>query len=207
MRRESMEKTDLKKTQKVAFTGKKDPQIVTIPALKYLSFAGKGSPDAPLFEEAIGALYGLAYTIKFMFKERELDFVVAPLEAQWWSDDLNDFTENRKENWLWKAMICVPDFVMPSDLEEGREKVRAKKSLSGLDQVVLETIEDGEAVQVLYLGAYSEEAPTIAMMHHFAEEEGYRLRSHHREVYLSDMRKTPPDKLKTIIRHPVERVK
>ena len=202
----SVDKLDLKMLYKSAYSGKREPRIVEIPSMQYITFSGKGAPESQLFQDAMGVLFPLAYTIKFMFKERDKDFVVAPVEGQWWSKDLSSFNENRKEDWLWKLMICVPSYVSQSDFDAAKMKLQAKSNPTGLEHVILETIEDGESVQVLYIGPYSGEAETIAGMHHNAKEQGYKLRSHHREVYLSDMRRTAPGKLKTIIRHPIEKV-
>lgn len=202
-----MEKTDLKKTNKIAFSGKKSPQIVEIPPMKYVTFTGKGNPNTSVeFENAMGVLYGMAYTIKFARKEENRDFVVAPLEGQWWSEDMNDFAEGNKDNWLWKVMIALPDYITENDFIEAKAKLDKKKNPPMLERAELEIIEDGLSVQVLYMGPYAEEEATISAMHHFAEEQGYKLRSKHREVYLSNPQRTAPEKLKTIIRHPVEKV-
>lgn len=113
----------------------------------------------------MGVLYGLAYTIKFMFKEKELDFTVAPLEGQWWNDDIEVFEADKKDQWYWKVMIALPDYVISDDFNAAKEKLRNKKNPPQLDNAVLESMEDGEAVQVLYIGPYSEESATISAMH------------------------------------------
>lgn len=200
-----MEKIDLKKVNKVAYTGKSEPQIVTIPPMKYVLVSGKGDPNnSEEFEQAVGVIYALAYTMKFESKKKERDFVVAPMEGQWWAEDLNDFKDANRDNWLWNLMIALPDHIDKEDFENAKSIVKRKKNPSGLEKAKFEVMEDGTVVQVKYIGPYSEEAATIAGMHHYAEERGYRLRGRHREVYLSDPRKTDPGKLKTIIRHPVE---
>jgi len=202
-----MEKIDLKKKYKSAFTGKKQAQIIEIPPMKYVTFSGKGNPNTSLeFENAMGVLYGMAYTLKFAWKAKDRDFVVAPLEGQWWADDMQDFVEGNKDNWMWKVMIALPEYVGEEDFQAAKEALEKKKNPAMLERAGLETIEDGLAVQVLYVGPYSEEAATISAMHHFAEEQGYRLRGKHREIYLSNPQRTDPDKLKTIIRHPLEKV-
>ena len=164
----------MKKQYKVAFSAKKEPTIVFIPALQYVTFSGKGDPNtSQAFQDAMGVLYGLAYTIKFMFKENKKDFVVAPLEGQWWNDDVEVFEADKKDEWLWKIMIALPDYVTQTDFDAAKEKLRNKKNPPELNNAVLETIEDGDAVQVLYIGPYSEEAATISAMHHFAKESGF----------------------------------
>ncbi|MBI9097978.1 MAG: GyrI-like domain-containing protein [Spirochaetaceae bacterium] len=202
-----MEKIDLKKHYKVAFSSKKQPQIVTIPAMQYVTFRGKGDPNRSIeFENAMGVLYGMAYTLKFSLKEEGKDFVVAPLEGQWWAEDMKDFTEDNKDNWFWKVMIALPDYITEKEFKEAKAKLQIKKNPPMLERAELETLEDGLSVQVLYLGPYAQEAATISAMHHFAEEQGYRLRGKHREVYMSNPQRTAPEKLRTIIRHPLEKV-
>ena len=202
-----MDKLDLKKKYKMAFSARKKPEIVTIPKMQYVTFSGKGDPGTSKdFEEAMGVLYGLAFTIKFMYKEKEMDFVVAPLEGQWWSENIEVFTQNKRDEWLWKVMIALPEYVTETDFETARKKLKIKKNPPQLEKAVLERMEDGLVVQILYIGSYSEEADTIAMIHHFAEDQGYRLRGKHREVYLSNPQRTSPDKLKTILRHPLEKI-
>ena len=199
-------KTDLKKELKVAFSAKRRPEIVDIPPMQYISFEGKGDPNnSPLFEKGMNVLYGLAYTLKFQLKKQGRDFVVAPLEGQWWGTHMEVFAESRKDEWLWKVMIAVPEFVTKSDFEAARRALTEQKDVPGLEEAVIETIHDGPSVQVLYYGPYAEEGPTIAAMHQYAFDLGYKLRSRHREVYMSDPRRTAPEKLKTIIRQPVER--
>ncbi len=201
-----MEKIDLKKTVKAAFTGRKQPEIVTIPPMKYVAVSGDGNPNSSeQFEQAVGVIYGMAYTMKFEAKKLEKDFVVPPMEGQWWSEDMDDFMEAKKDNWKWKVMVALPDFIDRDAFEKAREILKKKKNPPLLERAELEEMEDGPSVQVQYVGPYAEEAATIAAMHHFAEVQGYRLRGFHREVSLSDPRRTDPDKLKTIIRHPVEK--
>lgn len=201
-----MEKIDLKKEYKRAFTGKKDPEIITIPTMRYVTVSGKGDPNtSEAFERAVAVIYGMAYTMKFESKKSDRDFVVAPMEGQWWAEDVMDFTEDNKDNWLWKIMIALPDFIDEKAFDEAKAILKEKKNPPDLDKAQFESMEDGLSVQVKYIGPYSQEAATIANMHHYAEEQGYKLRGYHREVYLSDPRRTEPDKLKTIIRHPLEK--
>ncbi|MFP4443212.1 MAG: GyrI-like domain-containing protein [Spirochaetia bacterium] len=203
-----MKKTDLKKTHKHCYSAGGDFRFIKVPSIQYITYKGKGDPNkSEDFQHAMGVLYGLAYTIKFTVKEDDHDFTVMPLEGQWWAEDPRDFRENRKNKWFWKMMIAVPDFIDGRIFEAGKTKLKDKKDPPGLEKAALETIEDGEAVQYLHIGSYSEEGPGIAKMHSFISEKGYRLRGHHREIYLSNPQRTPEEKLKTIIRHPVEKVK
>lgn len=201
-----MNKIDLKKEIKEAFSAKSAPGLVTIPPISYITFPGAGDPNSsPDFQYAMPVLYGLAYTLKFTMKEEEKDFVVAPLEGQWWADDMNAFHEGRKEEWIWKLMIAVPDYITETAFLSAQAKLKEKKNPPRLEKARLEMIEDGISVQALHLGPYSQEAATIAAMHHFAEQQGYTLHGKHREIYLSDPRRTLPEKLKTIIRQPLMR--
>ena len=201
-----MDKLDLKKKYKAAFSAKPGPQIVTIPPIKYLTFSGKGNPNTSRdFNDSMGVLYGLAYTLKFAFKEQDKDFVISPLEGQWWGEDMDVFVEDKKDEWLWKVAIAIPDYIGEEDFSKAKESLRVKKDPPQLDKASMEIIEDGLAVQVLYYGPYSQEAAAIAAMHAYANEQGYRLRGKHREVYLSPPQRTPPEKLKTIIRQPIEK--
>ena len=127
-----MEKTDLKKMNKIAFSGKKNPQIIEIPPMKYITFTGMGNPNTSKeYENAMGVLFGLAYTLKFKQKESDRDFVVAPLEGQWWADDIKDFEESNYDKWLWKMMIALPDYVREEDFISAVEALKLKKSQVG----------------------------------------------------------------------------
>jgi hypothetical protein len=198
-------KVDLKKKYKALFAPKKTPQIVEVPPLRYLMIDGAGAPESAAFAEAIAALYPAAYALKFHHKTAgKGDFVVAPLEALWWADDWTVFMANQRQDWRWTAMIMQPDFVSPDDLAVVLKALEKKKKRVPLhDRMRLETLEEGKAVQVMHHGPYSAEGPVIANMHAFAEGEGYPLTGKHHEIYLSDMRRTAPEKLKTVLRQPV----
>lgn len=200
-----MEKIDLKKEKKAAFSAKRLPAIVDIPAIQYITFEGEGDPNTSvLFQEAMTVLYGTAYTLKFLLKDKGRDFVVAPLEGQWWGHCADIFTEGKKDEWLWKVMVAVPDFVTEKDFKAAFDALKAKKNPAGLEKLRLETITDGLSVQVLYYGSYADEGPVIAAMHQYAFDQGYELRGRHREVYMGNPQRTAPEKLRTIIRHPVK---
>ncbi|MBN2652431.1 MAG: GyrI-like domain-containing protein [Spirochaetales bacterium] len=199
-----MDKIDMKKTIKVAFGAKAEPAVVVIPAMNYITFAGHGNPNgSQLFQDAVGLLYGLAYTLKFAAKGRGQDFVVMPLEGQWWCNEDEIFDTAKKDQWFWKLMIALPDFISQDDVDSAKVALKKKKNPPMIDDVLFERMEDGESVQILHTGPYSEEAPTIARLHEFARDNGYSLCGRHREVYLSNPERTLPDKMKTVIRHPV----
>jgi hypothetical protein len=203
-----MAKLDLKKVHKNLFSPKHNVfSIVDVPALQYLMVDGKGNPNtAPEFIEAVSALYGVAYTTKFMLSRRDtsLDYGVAPLEGLWWADDMSAFCTMNKDDWKWTMMILQPDFITKDILQEGIEIYKSKKKITGTVPVRLETLKEGKAVQTLYLGAYKDEAPTIKAMHEFIAANGLKPTGKHHEIYLGDPKRVAPEKLKTILRQPVK---
>lgn len=181
--------------------------VVDAPAMSFLMIDGKGDPNtAQSYREAIEALYSLSYTLKFSAKqERGLDYHVMPLEGLWWVENMADFVMANKEAYQWTAMIAQPDFITPALMEEAKEQVAQKKQLPALASVRLETFHEGVAAQIMHIGPYSAEAPTIARLHSFIDEQGYVRRGKHHEIYLGDPRRASPSKLKTIIRQPIAR--
>jgi hypothetical protein len=172
---------------------------------------GAGDPNtAVAYREAVEALYSVAYTLKFAIKrEMGRDFRVMPLEGLWWADDLSDFMSGRKDAWRWTALIAQPDVVTAGHVDEAVRQLARKKELPALSRLRLEPFTEGLAAQLLYLGPYADEAPAIARLHAFIREQGYEFDGHtqkHHEIYLSDPRRTAPEKLKTIIRQPVRRM-
>jgi hypothetical protein len=151
----------------------------------------------------------MAYTIKFMIKKGEaaniepVDYAVMPLEGQWWADNMDDFVSLDKDNWLWKVMIAQPDLVNTDLINVAKDKLRKKKILPALELLQFEEIEDGLSAQIMHLGPYSAEGPTIKELHQYIVEQGYVRSGLHREIYLGDFRRTAPEKLKTIIRQPM----
>jgi hypothetical protein len=202
-----MEKLDLKKKWKHLY----QPPVgavtaVTVPPLTYLMVDGEGDPNRePAFAQAVEALYSLSYTLKFSLKKSPspVDYGVMPLEGLWWADDPKVFFQADKSTWKWTAMILQPDFITRAQVEAAFEEVRKKKNPAALDRVRLETLEEGPSVQTLYVGPFSEEAPTIQRMHDFIHASGKHLHGKHHEIYLSDPRRTAPEKLKTILRQPM----
>jgi len=180
----------------------KDPVLVTVRAGRYLSVTGAGAPGGAEFQARLGALYGHAYTIKFAKKQAGADsFKVAPLEALWWVAGGGRVFTAAKRRWRWKLLIRVPSSVRPADVRAARAALRAKGRPS--TGVRLETIAEGSSVQMLHVGAYGDEPRTIARMDAFAHAHRLRLRGRHHEIYLSDPRRVPPARLRTILRHPV----
>lgn len=205
-----MEKLDLKKELKQYYKASaKNIDVVDIPSFNYLTIEGKGNPnESSEFEEAIGALYAVAYTIKFGAKKNVgmTDFVVMPLEGLWWTPDMADFSLDRKDLWHWKLMILLPEFISKDFFAEQQEAAFKKKGLDKIRELKFEEYTEGLSMQKLYIGPYSEEHETIKIMHEFARNSGYKLRGKHHEIYLGDPRKTAPEKLKTILRQPIEKI-
>jgi hypothetical protein len=202
-----MSKLDLRKELKAYYSAKKKPGIIDVPPGKFLAIVGKGEPGGEAYSAALQALYGLSYTLKFKSKAKGLDFTVMALEGLWWWDDPTIFDlENAPERkeWNWKSMIRQPDFITPEMLEEIRPEVKEKKGPT-VDDVALETFHEGLSAQIMHRGPYSEEGPTVMRLHEFITEEGYRMRGHHHEIYLSDPSRSKPENIKTIIRQPVEK--
>lgn len=203
-----MVKTDYKKQFKELYLPKVgQPIVVNVPKMNFLKIDGKGDPNtSPEYVAAIQTLYPVAYTIKFMCKkELGQDFGVMPLEGLWWSADMSDFVTGNKENWQWTAMIMQPEVVTKDIFSRAVGQVRAKKQLPQLDKLRFEAYDEGRAAQVMYLGSYSDEGPTIQKLHAFIEEQGGSLgktNKYHHEIYLSDPRRVDPAKLKTVIRQP-----
>ncbi|WP_309135008.1 GyrI-like domain-containing protein [Cellulomonas sp.] len=183
--------------------------LVTVPPLQYLMVDGHGDPNtATEYEDALRTLYPVAYALKFLSR-RELgrEHVVMPLEALWWSDDMAAFTTSRdKSRWSWTAMILVPDWIAAEHVEDARARVAAKGGAPVLDALRLERLDEGLCVQTLHVGPYDAEGPVLAEIHdRFVPDHGLRMTGRHHEVYLSDARRTAPERLRTILRQPVVR--
>jgi hypothetical protein len=202
-----MAKIDFKKELKSFYRASaREVAIIDLPQWNFLQVDGSGNPNTtPAFEAAIEALYSLSYTLKFMVKKgaNGLDYGVLPLEGLWWSEEMESFVKGDKDKWNWTLMIMQPDCISPELVEEATEKVRGKKELPALSRVRFESYAEGKAAQVLHVGPYSEEGPTIERLHYFIEESGYKRRGKHHEIYLGDPRRAAPEKLKTILRQPI----
>lgn len=202
-----MEKLDLKRTRKALFTaprGRFEPVIA--PRVSYLMADGHGDPNTePAYAEAVQSLYATAYSIKFACKAAGNDFVVAPLEGLWSAKDPASFVARRKHEWDWTMMIMVPDFVSEADVRAAQAKAAAKlERLS--ESLRLESLEEGLCLQALHVGSYDDEGPLLAELHGtIMPAGGYAFAGPHHEIYLSDPRKTPAAKLKTLLRQPVRK--
>jgi len=204
-----MPKIDYKKEYAELYKQPKDKLgVVEVPSLNYLMIDGKGDPNTSQeYQESIETLYAVSYALKFMSKKGpdELDYVVMPLEGLWWADDMADFSVEAKADWFWTSMIMQPKHITTKMFTEAVETVRKKKNPAALDKLRFEEFAEGTSVQILHIGPFAEEGPTIEKLHDFIRENGYSfdgLQQKHHEIYLSDFRKADPVKLKTIIRQP-----
>lgn len=207
------EKYDVKRAHPELYApSAKEFAIVDVPPMRYLAVDGHGDPNtAAWYLEAVEALFGVAYAAKFASK-RALgrDFVVAPLEGLWWAEDQGAFVARDKGAWDWTLLIAQPDWIDEDAVAAAVDAVRAKRAKDGsaanpaLDRLRLEQLHEGPSAQILHIGSYDDEAPTLARLHdEWMPQRGLTFNGHHHEVYLSDARRTAPEKLKTVLRQPV----
>ncbi len=203
-----MTRVDFKKEMKHLYQpSAKDFVVVDVPPMQFLMLDGQGDPNtAPEYQDALEALYAVAFKAKFLSKKQEgKDYVVPPLEGLWWAEDMDAFAAARdKSAWEWTMMIMQPDWVTRELYDAAVAQVAKQKNPSALPKLRLETYHEGLSVQILHLGSYDDEGPTIARMHReFMPANGYQPAGKHHEIYLSDPRRVTPDKLKTVLRQPV----
>ena len=207
---------DFKKEYKEFYMPKNKPQIVTIPEANYIAVRGKGNPNDEdgAYQQAMRVLYSVAYTLKMSYKtdykiEGFFEYVVPPLEGFWWQEGIDGVDYTNKDAFQWISVIRLPDFITEKDFNWAVETAARKKKLDCSSAEFL-TIDEGLCIQIMHLGSYDNEPETVAVMDAFLEETGYvndfsETRLHH-EIYLSDPRRTAPEKLKTVIRHPIRKV-
>jgi len=202
-----MQKIDLKKELKHLYSpSAKDVMIVDIPEMNFLMVDGEGDPNtAQAFKDAVDALYGVSFTLKFMIKkEQAIDYTVMPLEGFWWTDDMTQFSMENKDIWKWTVMIMQPEYVRADLMERAMEAVGKKKNPPALSKIRFESFHEGLSAQIMHIGPYAAEGPTIERLHRAIREKGHVLTGKHHEIYLSDPRKAAPEKMKTVIRQPVK---
>ncbi len=206
-----MEKLDLTKKYKSYYTAASQPEIVDIGPARYLALTGQGDPSGEDFAATIGALYPVAYAIKFACKARGNDFTVAKLEGQWWFDmtaypglTMADAPAKvPRSEWSYRLLIRMPDFVMEADITAGIEAA-VKKGVAKAKEVTLFGMHEGKSLQMLHKGPFSREGETLQVMHDYMTAHHLSHNGLHHEIYLSDFRKTPQEKLKTILREPIK---
>ena len=202
-----MLKIDYKKELKHLYgPSAKAPVIVEVPPLRYLMVDGQGDPNSnPAYAEAVEALFAVSYAVKFLVKRspQAVDYGVMPLEGLWWAEDMTRFSPAEKSDWLWTMMIMQPEVASDTVVAQALAEVAAKKKLPGVARLRFETLTEGTCAQILHLGPFTAEGPTIARLHAFIAERGALTGKHH-EIYLSDIRKANPAKWKTVIRQPMQ---
>ena len=198
-------KIDFKKELKHLYTAKPQPALVDVPPMQYLVIDGQGAPGGAAFQEAMGALYGAAYTIKFGLKKAgsKVEYAIGVVEGLWWVDEGEEMPPKNREAWRWTVMIATPDHITAKDLAVAK-KALAAKGQPDASRVRLETLKEGRCAQNMHIGPYSTVGEvTIPALYKFIAEQGLSPCGKHHEIWLNDPRRTAPEKLKTIIRHPV----
>lgn len=201
-----MQKNDYKKLFKDFYSAPtREVREVIVPTMNFLMIDGEGDPNTSTsFQQAVEALYTVSYTLKFAIKKStQTDYGVMPLEGLWWADDMTTFSVDRKSEWKWTLMIMQPEPVTEDRLITTLDEVRKKKNPVALSRLRFESFTEGKAAQIMHVGPFSEEGPTVEKVHAFIEQRGGKLTGKHHEIYLSDIRRAAPEKWKTIIRQPM----
>lgn len=199
------------------YKAKPEPAIVEVPSMQFVTVDGKGAPDPHVgeeedvseFQSAMGVIFGIVYGVKFWDKKHAAPlgyakFTMPPIEALWWMADDSEFDVSRPEQWRWTAMHRLPEFVSKQLFDEIVNELVDKKRTDNYKKARLETWTEGTCAQIMHTGPYDQEGPTIAKLHAFAAEQGFPLHGKHHELYFGDPRRTKPEKLKTILRQPIE---
>ena len=207
---------DYKKEYKEYYMPPRKPVIIKIPSMNFIAVRGQGNPneEGGEYKKAVELLYGIAFTIKMSYKgshkiEGYFPYVVPPLEGLWWQKDIKGVDYAHKETFQWISMIRLPDFVTKEEFNWAVTEASNKKK-TDFSKVEFFTYEEGECVQCMHIGPYDDEPATVEMMDKFIKEQGYEnnitWEQHHHEIYLGDPRKSAPEKLKTVIRHPIKKI-
>ena len=200
------EKLDLYRQHRDQYVARRKPVLVEVPPVPYLALDGQGEPSGEAFTAGLGAMYAAAFTIKMASKFAGRDYKVCHLEGQWWAAGKGkSFLDLPRDQWRWKLLIRVPDFITQAELKQARQTLLEKGKDPLVTHVKLQTIQEGLCVQMLHVGPYAGEPETIEAMAEFAEDSGLTFHGRHHEIYLSDARRVPPERLRTILRHPVRR--
>ena len=206
-----MAKIDLKKENKELYYPKKGQvNLIDVPEMNFLMLDGEGDPNTSQeYQNAMETIFPVSYKVKFMSKkELDRDYVVMPLEGLWWADNMENFSVEDKDGWKWTVMIRQPDFIDIEMVNTVVEEISKKKELPSINQLRLEKFREGKSAQILHVGPFSEEGPTVERLHEFIEANGYNFDGNidgnkHHEIYLSDIRRAKPENLRTVIRQPV----
>jgi hypothetical protein len=206
MKNNPAKKIDLRKQLKHLYSpSSSKAQTVDVPRFRFVLIDGKGDPNGAEFSDAINALYSLSYTLKFTIKkEKAIDYPVMALEGLWWTDS-GRFDMTDRSKWNWTAMMMQPGFITPTLFRRAVGEVRKKKDIKALGVARLEAFHEGLSAQIMHIGPYSAEGPTIERLHNYIRESGGRPKGKHHEIYLGDPRRAVPSKLRTILRQPFEK--
>lgn len=196
------QKLDLYATHKNEYVAGRLPVLVKVGPAKYLGISGRSAPGGPEFQNAVGALYTMAFTMKMARKLAGSDYAVTKLEGLWWMDDPT-VEPTPTTVWNWQVMLRVPPFITEKDRAGAAEDLVTKGKPADVRQVQLVEIDEGPCVQILHIGPYTDEQASIAKMREFAQQMGHKFSGKHHEIYLSDPRRVQPDKLRTILRQPI----
>ncbi len=201
-----MKNLDLKKEWQSLYTAKRAPAFVDVPTIRFIMADGQGDPNnSASFNEAMGALYAVSYALKFMLKKSSAEnYTVMPLEGLWWMEGGKTFDMHDRSDWRWTIMLAQPPPVTPSLYQTALAQVQEKKGLSGRERLRFESFTEGRAAQILHIGSYDNEESTLEKLYAFMQANGCKHRGKHHEIYLGDPRRAAPDKLRTILRQPVQ---
>ncbi|WP_261166013.1 GyrI-like domain-containing protein [Microbacterium sp. Marseille-Q6965] len=198
------EKVDLARTRDSYRARRGEFRVVDVPPMRYLAVDGSGDPNSSArYREALETLYPVAYALKFASKAAGLDYVVPPLEGLWWADDMTSFTTARdKSRWYWTMLLLVPEWIDDDAVDAAIAQAEKRTPLRG--ELRVRELDEGRCVQTLHIGSFDEEGPVLALLHdEVIPGLGLRMTGHHHEIYLSDPRRTAPERLRTILRQPV----
>lgn len=203
-----MKKIDLKRELRHLYQPSAKAVVqVEVPTLSYLMIDGQGDPNtSTAFQAAVEALFALSYALKFMARKGALaiDYGVMPLEGLWWADDMSSFAAGDKSKWKWTMMILQPDFITREMIDQAVREVRRKKKPAALEGIRFSSLSEGSCAQIMHIGPFSAEGPTIERLHKYIADAGGKLIGKHHEIYLSDIRKADPEKWKTVLRQPMQ---
>jgi hypothetical protein len=205
-----MAKIDYKKERKDLYSpSSKEVSFINVPEMGFLMIGGSGDPNiSKEYAEAIQALYALSYALKFMVKKGKegIDYGVLPLEGLWWAENMGVFKSGARDEWKWTAMIRQPELINDKMVEEALIAVKKKKELLSIEKIRFEKFNEGPCAQIMYIGPFSGEGPIIEKLHDAIEKKGYLVSGKHHEIYLSDIRKVSPEKMKTVLRQPFKKL-
>ena len=203
-----MVKYDFKKEKKnLYYPSDKLVSVVDVPRMNFLMIDGQGDPNTSQeYQDAMETLFPVSYKTKFLSKKQNnQDYVVMPLEGLWWAENMEEFNIENKESWKWTVMIMQPEFITKELISMAMEDVESKKNLASISKVRFEKFSERLSAQIMHMGPYgAAEALTVEKLHDFIDKSGYKIRDKHHEIYISDMRRTKPERLKTVIRQPIE---